>query len=43
MSDSGTLWVERYRLPWGTLGRWDVLTSAGRYLGVVETPGRLEV
>jgi 6-bladed beta-propeller len=37
------LWIERYRLPWDTIRRWDVLDPRGRYLGAVETPARLDV
>ncbi|MGQ0766942.1 MAG: 6-bladed beta-propeller [Gemmatimonadota bacterium] len=38
-----SLWIERFRLPWTTTRTWDVLDRNGRYLGVVETPDRLDV
>ena len=40
---AGNLWVERFRLPWETERRWDVLDSGGRFLGTVASPGSLEV
>jgi hypothetical protein len=40
---AGNLWVERFRLPWDTERRWDVLDERGRFLGTVQTPFRVEV
>lgn len=39
----GSLWIERYRLPWTTKRTWDVLDRGGRYVGAVETPDGLDV
>ncbi len=38
VDDEGNLWVENYRLPWGTQPRWEVFDPDGRWLGTVETP-----
>ncbi len=39
----GNLWIQRYRLPWETEVRWDVLDDRGRWLGTVVTPPRFTV
>jgi hypothetical protein len=39
----GYLWVRRYRLPWETVRRWDVLAPEGTWVSTVETPDRLTV
>lgn len=43
VDDGGNLWVERYRLPWDTMPRWDVFDQFGRWLGDVQTPPRFVV
>jgi hypothetical protein len=40
---TGTLWVRRYRLPWETAQRWDILTSEGEWLGTLATPDRVTI
>jgi hypothetical protein len=39
----GNLWLERYRLPWESQPRWDVVDPELGWLGVVETPLRFQV
>jgi hypothetical protein len=41
--DAGNLWLERYRLPWETQPRWDVVDPERGWLGVVETPPSFQV
>jgi hypothetical protein len=37
------VWLRRYRLPWETAQRWDVLADDGEWLTTVTTPDRLTV
>lgn len=39
----GELWLQRYRLPWETQPRWDVIDPARGWLGTVETPAGFQV
>jgi hypothetical protein len=39
----GNIWLERYRLPWETQPRWDVVDPERGWLGVIETPVGLRV
>ena len=39
----GDLWVRRYRLPWETAQRWDILAPGGKWVGSIETPDRVSV
>ena len=39
----GHVWVRRYRLPWETAQRWDILAPDGKWLASVETPDRVSV
>jgi hypothetical protein len=39
----GSIWTERYRLPWEVDNVWDVLSSEGVWLGSFTTPSRLRV
>jgi hypothetical protein len=39
----GNLWLERYRLPWETQPRWDVIDPERGWVGVVETPISFQV
>lgn len=43
LDDARNLWVERYRVPWDTIPRWDVFDSSGRWLGDVQMPPRFDV
>ena len=36
-------WLERYRLPWETESRWEVIDAEGRWLGQVAAPARLRL
>lgn len=37
------VWLERYRLPWETDSRWEVIDPEGRWLGAVAAPERLRL
>jgi hypothetical protein len=39
----GNVWARRYRLPWETAQRWDVLSPEGTWVAAIETPDRLTV
>lgn len=39
----GNLWLERFRLPWESQPRWDVVDPARGWLGAIETPPRFQV
>lgn len=40
VDETGSVWAERYRLPWETERVWDVLDADGRWLGPVTMPPR---
>lgn len=37
------VWLERYRLPWETDSRWEVIDPEGRWLGELAAPARLRL
>lgn len=41
--EAANLWLERYRLPWETQPRWDVIDPQRGWLGVVETPPSFQI
>jgi hypothetical protein len=43
VDDEANVWLERYRLPWETESRWEVVGPEGRWLGQVVTPPRLRL
>jgi hypothetical protein len=43
IDELGSVWAERYRLPWDSVPTWDVFDARGRWLGEVILPARLQV
>ncbi len=42
VDEQGNVWAERYRLPWDSETRWDVIDPGGRWLGSVTLPARFQ-
>ena len=40
---TGSVWLERYGVPFGASGRWDVYDGGGGFLGTVEVPPEFTV
>ncbi len=43
VDQTGNVWAQRYRLPWETERRWDVIAKDGAWLGDVVTPAGVTV